>query len=309
MQTTKSLAFAELTAYVYSNEAVLILEDVREGKSVAGATMVIDRGRREEANRMRLELGNDVFMEFIESWADHYYEELAEIKKSIPSKDEATELEWHKYDEEDTHQAFDAEGSEVIFIEALMDRDHCAKWNETYEPGRGWTVSTRDGKTINGRSANITKAKKDATKAYMDSLNAEPAPKHIIGRRGCKNCGMPAGSPFECKPVQEALPMSELKLQDIDTDKLRRMAGVMTTGTKKDEQKSLLMKIEEELANRARKDMKWIERKNISTKKIEQFLDSLMEGKKTSQELDAYDFERHDIAISAYVGMIPLNEG
>lgn len=225
MQTAKSLAFAELTAYVYTNEAVLILEDVREGKSVAGAIMVIDRGRREEANRMRLELGNDVFMEFIESWADHYYEELAEIKKSIPSKDEATKDE---------------------------------------------------------------------------------APKHVIGRRGCKNCGMPNGADVDCKPVQEALPSVELKLRDHSTDKLRSMANSMSSGTMADEQKSVLMKIEEELAWRAKEDMKWLEHKNVTLAKIGRFLKDIMQGKNNSQELDAYDFERHSLAVAKYAKMIPV---
>lgn len=227
MQTTKSLAFAELTAYVYTNEAVLILEDVREGKSVAGATMVIDRGRREEANRMRLELGNDVFMEFIESWADHYYEELAEIKKSIPAVAKAEEVK-------------------------------------------------------------------------------EEAPKHIIGRRGCKRCGLPAGSPFDCKPADEKPEqVTETKIESLDTGKLRRMAGVMTSGMMMDEQKSLLMKIEEELSRRAVEDMKWLDDEKTTLTTVANFLDALMDGKKNSQELDAYDFERHSLAISKYVALIP----
>lgn len=136
---------------------------------------------------------------------------------------------------------------------------------------------------------------------------AEEAPKHIVGRRGCKRCGLPNGAPFDCKPEEEApVQVTDALIKSLDTDKLRKIAGVMTSGMMMDEQKSVLMKIEEELAQRASKDMEWIERKNVTLKKIESFLTELMDGKGNSQELDAYDFERHGLAIAKYASLVPV---
>lgn len=108
-------------------------------------------------------------------------------------------------------------------------------------------------------------------------------------------------------PAVEA-PVAPVKateaIADIPTDRLREMALAMTSGKMKDEQKTLLMKMEIELVNRAKKEYtEWADKATLE--QLEADLDELMAGKKSNQELDVYDFAKHSILVSAYAGKLP----
>lgn len=52
----------QITELIKDNEAAFIFADLEDGVSLAGAMSYIDRGRRREANELRLAMGNEAFL-------------------------------------------------------------------------------------------------------------------------------------------------------------------------------------------------------------------------------------------------------
>lgn len=74
-----------------------------------------------------------------------------------------TITEWETH-EGATH-AYNELGDEVIEIEPAQNATQCAKWGETYRPGRAWHVTHEDATIAHGHAANLREAKKAALEA------------------------------------------------------------------------------------------------------------------------------------------------
>lgn len=59
------------------------------------------------------------------------------------------------------------EGAEIN-IDAAQNQAQCAKWGETYTPGRRWSVYFDDGQTVSGQADNLREAKKASLAAVRE---------------------------------------------------------------------------------------------------------------------------------------------
>ena len=83
----------------------------------------------------------------------------------------SAEITWEVMDDKSV-LGYTYDGEEIV-INALQDRAQCAKWNEPYREGRGWTVYNAASVAIaSGRSKDLREAKKSATAALTQHLSA-----------------------------------------------------------------------------------------------------------------------------------------
>ena len=81
----------------------------------------------------------------------------------------SAEITWEVMDDKSV-QGYTYDGEEIT-IDALQDRAQCAKWNEPYREGRGWTVYNAASVAVaSGRSKDLREAKKSATAALTQHL-------------------------------------------------------------------------------------------------------------------------------------------
>lgn len=122
------------------------------------------QAKRDGVAEIRIEIDPGEFTVSVDE-ALEMFDDLApgEAFEIVDVEAYSTVEQWDEH--EGSWEAHNAAGDRIVEIDALQNSAECAKWGETYEPGRAWYAFPRQGGVRKGRAANLAAARKAALAA------------------------------------------------------------------------------------------------------------------------------------------------